>query len=92
MRLRSSRSASDSFLSSLDLICKPQVSTRHRGVGAAVVLFPRYRRVIRGRDVPESQGPGSLTTVTKNSPIWRTTSRKRSKSTGLVTYAFACRS
>ena len=35
---------------------------------------------------------GSLTTVTKNSSIWRTTSMKRLKSTGLVTYAFACRS
>lgn len=34
---------------------------------------------------------GSLTTVTKNSSICRTTSMKRSKSTGLVTYAFACR-
>ncbi len=29
--------------------------------------------------------PGSLTTLTKNSSIWRTTSMKRSKSTGLVT-------
>ena len=28
---------------------------------------------------------GSLTTVTKNSSIWRTTSMKRLKSTGLVT-------
>jgi hypothetical protein len=33
---------------------------------------------------------GSFTTVTKNSSICRTTSMKRSKSTGLVTYAFAC--
>ena len=29
--------------------------------------------------------PGSFTTVTKNSSIWRTTSMNRSKSTGLVT-------
>ena len=37
-----------------------------------------------------AQRVGSLTTVTKNSSIWRTTSMNRSKSTGLVTYAFAC--
>ena len=34
---------------------------------------------------PPAQVGGSLTTVTKNSSIWRTTSMKRSKSTGLVT-------
>ena len=51
----------------------------------------------RERDQPAHQlgaarCPGSLTTVTKNSSIWRTTSMKRLKSTGLVTYALACRS
>jgi hypothetical protein len=39
---------------------------------------------------PLSYRGGSFTTVTKNSSICRTTSMKRSKSTGLVTYAFAC--
>ena len=51
----------------------------------------------RERDQPAHQlgaarCPGSLTTVTKNSSIWRTTSMKRLKSTGFVTYALACRS
>ena len=35
---------------------------------------------------------GSFTTVTKKSSMSRTTSMKRSKSTGLVTYALAWRS
>ena len=55
------------------------------------------QRERRERDQPAHQFgggrcPGSLTTVTKNSSIWRTTSMKRLKSTGLVTYALACRS
>ncbi len=53
-------------------------------------------RTATGRRATHQAGggrcPGSLTTVTKNSSIWRTTSMKRLKSTGLVTYAFACRS
>ncbi len=56
---------------------------------------PGARGLRRPRDADHcgfGRFPGSLTTVTKNSSIWRTTSMKRLKSTGLVTYALACRS
>jgi hypothetical protein len=57
-------------------------------------IIPPPRCQCRRMRVPAREWPpywpGSFTTVTKNSSIWRTTSMKRSKSTGLVTYALAC--
>src|SRR5690606_36004783 len=57
-------------------------------------------RLVDGEEVPRElvgqrlasspQRRGRRTTVTKKSSIWRTTSMNREKSTGLVTYAFAC--
>ena len=66
----------------------PMWQRRGRGGGA--------RRCACRLPVPPAQSAlvggavGSLTTLTKNSSIWRTTAMKRSKSTGLVTYALAC--
>ena len=58
----------------------PAIASRMAGEGRVTVS---ERRSIR----PAHRG--SFTTDTKKSSIWRMTSMKRSKSTGLATYAFA---
>ena len=69
---------------------------RGRPLGVAAPRRPRAGGAAGGGAVARRPAGhswvGSFTTVTKKSSISRTTSMKRSKSTGFVTYALACRS